>query len=66
MKILIVDSGEEFILHKLQIFHKKRDISIKYAVPYIYEENRLAKREWRTIITIKDLMLIDSGLPNGF
>lgn len=66
MKIFRVDGGGEFILVKLQSFYKKRGIVIRYAAPYIYKENGLAKQRWRTIVTIKDLMLIDSGLPNGF
>lgn len=32
----------------------------------MHEENRLTEREWRTIVIMKDSMLIDSSLPNGF
>ena len=66
MKILRADGGGEFISHKVRTFCEKRGISIKYAAPYVHEENGLAERGWRTIVTIKDSMLIDSGLPNGF
>ena len=66
MKILRADGGGEFILHKLRTFCEKRDISIKHLAPYVYEKNGLAERGWRIIVTIKDSMLIDSGLPNGF
>ena len=66
MKILRADGGGEFISHKLRTFCEKRGILIKYAAPYVHEENGLAERGWRTIVTMKDSMLIDSGLPNGF
>lgn len=32
----------------------------------MHEENELAERGWRTIVTMKDAMLIDGGLPNDF
>ncbi len=32
----------------------------------MHEENGIAERGWRTIVMMKDSMLIDSGLPNGF
>ena len=66
IKILRADGGGEFILHKLQTFCEKKGILIKYAALYVHEENGLAEQGWRTIVTIKDSMLIDSGLPNGF
>ena len=66
IKILKVDGGREFILYKLWTFCEKRGILIKYAAPYIHEENGLAEQRWRTIVTMKDSILIDSGLPNGF
>ncbi len=66
MKILRVDGGEEFISVKLRLFCEKRGITIRYAAPYIHEGNGLAERGWRTIVTMKDSMLIDSGLPNRF
>ena len=66
MKMLRADGGGEFISTKLRLFCEKRGIDIKYASPYIHEENGLAERGWRTIVIIKDSMLIDSGLPNKF
>ena len=32
----------------------------------MHEENGFAERGWRTNMTMKDSMLIDNGLPNGF
>lgn len=66
MKILRADGGGEFISVKLRLFCRKRGIAIRYAAPYVHEENGLAERGWRTIVTMKDSMLIDSGLPNRF
>ena len=43
MKILRVDGGGEFILYKFRTFYEKRSILIKYAAPYMHEENGLAK-----------------------
>lgn len=66
MKVFWADGGEKFISAKLKFFYEKRGIVITYIALYVYEENRLAKRGWRTIVTMKNSMLIDSGLPNGF
>ena len=66
MKVLRADGGGKFISTKLKSFCEKRGIVIKYVAPYMHEENRLAERGWRTIVTMKDSMLINSGLPNGF
>lgn len=43
MEMLKTDSSGEFILIKLQLFCEKRDIGIKYATPYMHEENGLAE-----------------------
>lgn len=66
MKALHADGGGEFISIKLRTFCEKKGISIKYAAPYMHEENGLAEREWRIIVTIKDFLLLDSGLPLDF
>lgn len=66
IKILWADGVWEFILVKLQLFCKKQGIAIKYVAPYIHKENRQAKQGWQTIMTIKDSVLFDSGLSNGF
>lgn len=66
IKVLQADDGREFISTKLKSFCKKRGIVIRYAALYIHKKNGLAKRRWKTIFTIKNLMLIDSSLPNGF
>lgn len=65
--ILKADGGREFILHKLWTFCEKKGILIKYKALYLYKENRLAKQGRRTIVTIKDLILITSSkLLNRF
>ena len=66
MKVLQADGGGDFIFVKLRTFCEKREIIIKYAAPYIYEENELVKQGWKIIVTMKDVMLIDSGLLNDF
>lgn len=66
IKVLQADGGRKFISAKLKFFCEKQGIVIKYAAPYMYKKNVLAEREWHTIIMMKDLMLIDSSLPNIF
>lgn len=48
------------------IYYQQRDIAIKYATPYLYEENTLIEKGWKTFVIIKDFLLINSGLPNNF
>ncbi len=66
MKTLCADGGGEFISAKLKDFCDKKGITIKYAAPYMHEENGLAERGWKTIVTMKDSLLVDSGLPLDF
>lgn len=66
MKTLRADGGGKFISIKLRVFCEKRGIALKYVAPCMHEENELAKRGWRTIVTMKDLLLLDSGLPLDF
>lgn len=66
MKALCADGGGEFILTKLKDFCEKKGITIKYAAPYMHEENGVAEQGWKTIVTMKDSLLIDSGLPLEF
>ena len=66
MKVLWVDWGGKFISTKLKEFCEIQGINIKYAIPYLHKENGLVERGWRTLMTIKDSLLIDSGFPNAF
>ena len=66
MKALWADGEGEFISIKLREFYDKKRIVIKYAIPYLHKENGLAERGWRTIMTMKDSLLINSNLPNDF
>ncbi len=66
MKLLQADGRGEFIFKKLRSFCKKRGIAIRYVAPYVHEKNRLIEQGWRTIVIIKDLMLINSSFPNNF
>ena len=54
IKALHVDSGGEFISIKIRTFYKKRDIISKYLTPYMHKENSFVKKEWWTIVTLKD------------
>lgn len=66
MKALRADRGREFISTKLKDFCVKKSITIKYAAPYMHKKNGVAKQGWRTIVIMKDSLLIDSGLPLEF
>lgn len=66
MKALRADGGGEFISAKLKDFCNKRGITIRYAASYMHEENGITERGWKTIVTMKDSLLIDSRLPLNF
>ena len=66
MGALRTDRGGEFVSIKLRDFCKERGIQIRYTTPYLHEENGLVERGWRTLVTMKDALLIDSELPIDF
>lgn len=66
MKTLYTNGGIEFISIRFCNFCKKWGIIIKYTALYMYKENKLAKRGWKTIVAIKDTMLINNGFSNNF
>ena len=47
-------------------FCNEKGITIGYATPYMHKGNGIAEQYWKTLATIKDLLLIDSGLPVNF
>lgn len=51
---------------KLRDFCKEKGIQIRYATSYLHEENGIAERGWKTLVIMKDALLIDSGLPINF
>lgn len=65
MKTFYTDKEEKFISIKFKTFCKKK-LNIKYTAPYIYKKNSLIKKRWRIILTIKDFLLLDSGLLLNF
>ena len=66
IKVLKIDGKDEIILIKLNIYYQQQSIIIKYITLYLYIKNSLAKRGWKTLITVKDSLLINSGLFNNF
>lgn len=66
VKVLWANGGDEFISAKLKDFCKKKGITFKYAALYMPEKNGIAEQRWRTIISMKDFFLINSGLPLDF
>ena len=65
MKKLCVNIGGKFI-SKLCLFCKKWEIIIKYTISYIYKKVGIAKQIKKILVVMKDLILIDSNLPNNF
>ena len=63
---LQTDVRRGFISATLKRFCEDSDITIGYAALYIHKKNGIAERCWRTLATMKDLLLIDSGLPVNF
>lgn len=39
---------------------------MKFTTSYIYEKNGRVKRDWKIIVTMKNLLLLNSGLPLDF
>ena len=66
IKALCADRGGKFISKKLKDIRKKKSIMIKYTALYMYEENRFAKRGWRTIVIMKESLLVDNGFSIEF
>lgn len=66
MKVLCADGGGEFVSTKLKDICKQKGITIKYAASHMHEENRMAEQRWRTVVTMKDSLLVDNGLPLEF
>lgn len=62
LKVLYTDSSGELILAKLKNICDWKDIIIKYIVPYMHKKNGLADQGSKTIVIIKDSLLINSGL----
>lgn len=50
----------------LKLYCQERNIKIRYATPYIYKENKMIERYWRTLAIIKNILFINNDLPVNF
>lgn len=66
MKILREDRKRKFIFIKFKVFYKEKDITFKYTVFYMHKENRLIERRQRTIVNMKDSLLLNNSLLLNF
>lgn len=66
IKILYTDGGREFISIKLRYFYNKKGIILKYVVSYMHKKKNIVEKSWQTIVTIKDLLLLNNGLLLDF
>lgn len=61
-----VNGGEKFINNDLKLYCWERNIKIRYVVLYMHKENVMVKRCWRTLVSMKDALLINSTFPVYF
>ena len=59
-------SGFLFTSNALKLYCQERSIKIRYVVSYMYKENGMAERCWRTLAIMKDALLINSGFLVNF
>lgn len=50
----------------MKLYCQKRNIKIGYVAPYIYKKNVMAEKCWRMLTIMKDVLLINSGIPVSF
>lgn len=58
MKTLHINSKKKFIFAIFKKFYNYYKIAIKYIALYLHKINKLAKQIWKTLIIIKNLLLI--------
>lgn len=63
---LQANGGREFISNTSKFYYQKRNIKIEYATLFMQKENGMAKRYWRILAKIKDILLINSSLLVNF
>lgn len=61
-----INGSGKFICLALKNVCNKKVIDIGYTTSYIYKKNGIAKQCRRTLLTMKDSLLIDSNLPVNF
>ncbi|PKU66194.1 Retrovirus-related Pol polyprotein from transposon TNT 1-94 [Dendrobium catenatum] len=66
LKIIRTDGGGEFVNHKFQNFTRTAGILHQTSCPYTPEQNGLAERKHRHIITMTRILLHTAGLPMSF
>lgn len=66
MKTLCADRRGKFMFIKLRDFCNKKGLILKYVTSYIHKENDIAEKGRQIIVTMKDLLLLDSKLPLDF
>ncbi len=64
VKRMRMDNAKEFL--KLAKWAEKKGIVAELTSPYTPEQNGVAERANRTLLTIVRALLFDSGLPKGF
>lgn len=57
---------EKSLLAQLLKFYKEKSINFTYTISYMYKKNKLLKKIQKIILTIKNLILVDTNLLNKF
>ena len=66
MKSFRIDKRGEFISLALKKFYKSKEIIFGYALPYIYNDNSLAKKYKKILYIIKNTILTNNNFLNNF
>lgn len=66
LKRLTLDNGSEFVNHLLVPYCEKKGITLRLTAPYTPEENGVAERSNRTVVSKARALMIDANLPVRF
>jgi len=66
LRHLKLDEGGEFVSQVIIDFLINKNITLEYLKPYTPEHNPVSEKTWRTLRTAKNVILLESALPNRF
>jgi len=66
LRHLKLDGGGKFVNQVIIDFLANKNIILEYLKPYTSEHNPVSEKTWRTLRTAKNVMLLESALPNRF
>jgi len=66
LRHLKLDGRGEFVSQVIIDFLINKNITLEYSEPYIPKYNPVFEKTWRTLRTAKNVILLESALPNRF